>query len=211
MSESLLLFGIVFGAILLGITGERVRASYVAAERRLEWRRKNKGRVRSGSWRAGDTPKAADEPRRVPDAADQLRTVMAAEFTLQPLLNRAEARLFRELDRMVIARNPGWQVMAQVCVGEFLRCKDAAAFGCINSKRVDLLLMDEACQARAAIEYQGSGHHLPGNVAAARDAVKKEALRKAGIGYHEVVAGETTPAELRRLVEKLVPELRQAS
>jgi hypothetical protein len=35
--------------------------------------------------------------------------------------------------------------------------------------------------------------------------------RKAGIGYHEVVAGETTPAELRRLVEKLVPEFRKAS
>lgn len=34
---------------------------------------------------------------------------------------------------------------------------------------------------------------------------KKEALRKAGIGYHEVVAGHTTPAELKRLVEKLVP------
>ena len=40
--------------------------------------------------------------------------------------------------------------------------------------------------------------------AAARDAVKKEALRKAGIGYHEVVAGQTKPKELRRLVEKLV-------
>jgi hypothetical protein len=36
--------------------------------------------------------------------------------------------------------------------------------------------------------------------------LKKEALRKAGIGYHEVVAGHTTPSELRRLVEKLVPE-----
>jgi len=31
------------------------------------------------------------------------------------------------------------------------------------------------------------------------------ALRKAGIGYHEVVAGHTTPGELRKLVEKLVP------
>ena len=40
--------------------------------------------------------------------------------------------------------------------------------------------------------------------AAARDAVKKEALRRAGIGYYEVVAGQTTPTELRRLVEKLV-------
>jgi hypothetical protein len=26
----------------------------------------------------------------------------------------------------------------------------------------------------------------------------------AGIGYHEVVAGHTTPADLKRLVEKLV-------
>jgi hypothetical protein len=111
----------------------------------------------------------------------------------------------------VIDRNPGWQVMAQVCVGEILRSKDSDAYRCINAKRVDLLLMDANCQARHAIEYQGNGHHLPGNAAAARDAVKKEALRKAGIGYHEVLAGTTTPVELRRLVEKLVPELLAAS
>ncbi len=64
--------------------------------------------------------------------------------------------------------------------------------------------MDDQCCVRHAIEYQGSGHHT-GTSAAARDAVKKEALRKAGIGYHEVVAGHTTPSELRALVEKLVP------
>lgn len=51
---------------------------------------------------------------------------------------------------------------------------------------------------------QGTGHHQAGGAAAARDAVKKEALRKAGIGYHEVVAGHTTPGELRALVERLV-------
>jgi hypothetical protein len=45
-------------------------------------------------------------------------------------------------------------------------------------------------------------HHQ--GTAAARDAVKKEALRRAGSGYYEVVAGQTTPSELRRLVEKLV-------
>jgi Protein of unknown function (DUF2726) len=59
------------------------------------------------------------------------------------------------------------------------------------------------CGADNSIEYQGSGHHQ--GTAAARDAVKKEALRKAGIGYHEVVAGHTTPSDLKRLVEKLVP------
>ena len=51
----------------------------------------------------------------------------------------------------------------------------------------------------------GRGGRLRGVArSAARDAVKKEALRKAGIGCHEIVAGHTTPSELRALVEKLV-------
>lgn len=103
---------------------------------------------------------------------------------------------------MVITCNPGWQVMAQVSLGEILRSVDAEAYSCINSKRVDLLLVDENCQPRHALEYQGHAHHQ--GSAAARDAVKKEALRKAGIGYHEIVGGHTTPSELRRLVEKIV-------
>ena len=63
--------------------------------------------------------------------------------------------------------------MAQVSLGEILRCQDAGAYSCINSKRVDLLLMDDNCQPRHAIEYHGDGHYQA--AAAARDAVKKEA------------------------------------
>jgi hypothetical protein len=92
--------------------------------------------------------------------------------------------------------------MAQVSLGEILRSKDADAFSCINSKRVDMLLIDEDCRPRHAIEYHGGGHYQ--GTAAARDAVKKEALRRAGIGYHEVVAGRTTPGELRQIVESLI-------
>ena len=56
-------------------------------------------------------------PRRGEDdalssAVDQLRRVMAAEFKSRPLLNRPEAQVFEALDKAVIARNPGWQVMA---------------------------------------------------------------------------------------------------
>lgn len=138
-------------------------------------------------------------------ATDQLRIVSTAVFTSRALLNRPEAKVFATLDKAVIARNPGWQVMAQVSLGEFLASPDEAAFLAINSKRVDFALMDEQCCVRHALEYQGTGHHT-GSSAAARDAVKKEALRKAGIGYHEVVAGHTTPTELRALVEKLVPD-----
>jgi Protein of unknown function (DUF2726) len=143
-------------------------------------------------------------PRPRVDAADQLRTVMGASFSVQALLNRSEARLFAELDPLVLARNPTWQVMAQVSLGEILRTPDRDAYACINSKRVDLLLVDGDCNPRHAIEYQGTGHHQ--GTAAARDAVKKEALRRAGIGYHEVIAGETTPSDLRRLVERLVDQ-----
>lgn len=139
------------------------------------------------------------------DATEQLRCVMEADFAARALLNRPEAAVFKALDAAVIARNSKWQVMAQVSLGEFLSSEDTDAYFAVNSKRVDFALMDDQCQVRHALEYQGTGHHKPGGAAAARDAIKKEALRKAGIGYHEVVAGHTTPAELKRLVEKLVP------
>ena len=211
LEKPLSLMAILFVGGIMGMLVEQITSK----RRREAWKRRNGSRSKQFTRNSSpavvrDTP-GHDLIAKAPDATDQLRTVMAADFAVRPLLNKAEARLFRELDRMVVSRNPGWQVMAQVCVGEFLRSKDADAFRCINAKRVDLLLMDGACNARHAIEYQGSGHHLAGNAAAARDAVKKEALRKAAIGYHEVVAGVTTPTELRRLVEKLVPELRAAA
>lgn len=164
--------------------------------------------------RRGNRPKWQDRRDKVPpfraapeavtDAADQLRTVMKADFKAQPLLNKSEARLFRVMDKMVIElAPPGWQVMAQVSLGEILRCEDKAAYGCINSKRVDLLIVDADCKPVHAIEYQGEAHYKGAHATAARDAVKKEALRRAGIGYVEVVVGDT-PSELRRLVERLV-------
>lgn len=194
-----LLIAALFGGFAIGMAVEQL----LAAMRKQAWQERNRSRseerhIISGPWR----PMPAVEPLRQVDAADQLRIVMRSHFTIQPLLNKSEARVFRELDSMVIGCNSSWQVMAQVSLGEILRSTDADAYRCINSKRVDLLLVDSNCQPRHVIEYQGGGHHQ--GTAAARDAVKKEALRRAGIGYHEVVAGHTTPSELRRLIEKLV-------
>jgi hypothetical protein len=165
--------------------------------------RKPRWKERRGSKAYSFQPRHDALPQKVPDAADQLRTVMRADFTAQPLLNKSEARLFRAIDKMVIEMRPGWQVMAQVSLGEILRSSDKNAYACINSKRVDLLIVDEHCKPLHAIEYQGGAHFKGAHATAARDAVKKEALRRAGIGYVEVVAGDT-PAELRRVVERLV-------
>jgi len=195
----------LFAALLFGAFAGMTFEQFRSKMRRQKWLERNRS-----SWRKKRTDTDRDlglPPRdpawsKQPDAADQLRVVMGATFTIQPLLNKSEARLFKEVDRIVIGCNSEWQVMAQVSLGEVLRSRDPGAYRCINSKRVDLLLVDGDCQPRHAIEYQGGGHHQ--GTAAARDAVKKEALRRAGIGYHEVLAGHTTPAELRRVVEKLV-------
>ena len=202
MPSEIILILICVALVGAGIAVERASSKM----RRQAWREKNRGRwERNRSDGATGFEQWVPKPETVPkqpDAADQLRIVMGADFTIQPLLNKREARVFRELDRIVIRLNPEWQGMAQVSVGEILRCQDAEAYRCINSKRIDLLLVDGECHPRHAVEYQGGGHYQ--GTAAARDAVKKEALRRAGIGYHEVVAGHTTPSELRRLVEKLV-------
>ncbi|MBB4292214.1 hypothetical protein GGE16_004290 [Rhizobium leguminosarum] len=198
-----LLIAALFVGLIIGMAVEQL----LATTRKQAWRERNRSRreekrrnerVKPGPW----LPMPTAEPMRPIDAADQLRIVMNSQFTIQSLLNKSEARVFRELDSMVIGCNSSWQVMAQVSLGEILQSTDAAAYRCINSKRVDLLLVDSNCRPRHVIEYQGGAHHQ--GAAAARDAVKKEALRRAGIGYHEVVAGQTTPSELRRLVEKLV-------
>ena len=175
---------------------------YTAAEKRAKWRAYYAGKG-AAKKRAKLELVGKTKPEPSDFAADQLKAVMKADFKPRSLLNKKEGNVFRSLDKFVIERNPGWQVMAQVSVGEFLASDDKDAYFAINSKRVDFVLMDEQCQVRHALEYQGNGHHQ--GSAAARDAVKKEALRKAGIGYHEIVAGHTTPAELRTLVEKLVP------
>jgi hypothetical protein len=197
---------LITALVLAGLAGMFVER-LLSDIRRQAWRERNRWRWKQKRGSYGlDGRQWQPQPDigspKAPDAADQLRIVMGAQFTVQSLLNKSEARLFKELDRIVIDCNPAWQVMAQVSLGEILRSNDADAYRCINSKRVDLLLVDGECRPRHVVEYQGTGHHQ--GTAAARDAVKKEALRRAGIGYHEVLAGRTTPSDLRRLVERLV-------
>ena len=200
MSAEIIAFAIVFFVgLLAGIQFEKASAK----ERRAQWRnKKGWGRGGKDKWMPFQ-PKPDRLPEKVPDAADQLRTVMKADFKAQRLLNKSEARLFKAIDKQVLEARPGWQVMAQVSLGEILKCDDSKAYACINSKRVDLLIVDDECNPLHAIEYQGGAHFKGAHATAARDAVKKEALRRAGIGYVEVVAGDT-PAELRRVVDRLV-------
>lgn len=178
-----------------GMLAERIGENINKAERKAYWQRR---RNRGVKFTPREAPRPAD---RNAFAADQLREVMSATFTARPLLNNSERRLLAVLEATLAEERPEWRVMGQVSLGEILASTNPSAYAAVNSKRVDFLIVDASCAPLHAIEFQGTGHHL-GTETAARDAVKKEALRRAGIGYIEVMAGDT-PATLRDIVRKL--------
>jgi hypothetical protein len=127
------------------------------------------------------------------DAAQQLTFVSRVAFERQPLLNKSEFQILLLLEDAVRAAGGGHRVMAQTCLGEFLRparkqrsADSDLAYRSINSKRADFLVVDRSGLPVLVVEYHGIGH-FQGN-AKLRDAVKREALRSAGVGLIEVPA-----------------------
>lgn len=185
----------------IGIAVEKFFSGIEREKRKAYWR----GRKQTGRKSANlNTIRRleAEQDDKTSTAADQLRRVMQADFKARALLNKPERRLLTCIDKALAEHSPGWRAMGQVSLGEILYSADRNAFWAINAKRVDLLIVDADCRPLHAVEFQGTGHHN-GPETAARDAVKKEALRRAGIGYVEVVSGDT-PAEVREMVRKLV-------
>lgn len=159
------------------------------------------------SWR----PRYSKFPRRnfyvVPestsslgDSSDQLRHVMGATFFKKKVMSKSEYKIFRIVESEISALRNGCRVLSQTSLGEIIGSDNKKAFASINSKRVDILIIGPYGDPVAAVEYQGGGHHQGSS--AARDAVKKEALRKAGVHFVEVDDGHS-PEEITHLVRRL--------
>lgn len=146
------------------------------------------------------TPHTRQPEPPIIDPVEQLRLVMAAEFKARRILSRAEAQVLYAVERAIRAEKLSWRVMAQVSLGEILQTPDPRAYSAINSKRVDLLLVSSGGHPIAAIEYQGEGHYQ--GTAPARDAVKKEALRRAGVRYVEITP-EHGPDDVAREIARI--------
>jgi Protein of unknown function (DUF2726) len=178
---------IATAAFLAGLCCERLRAILA----RQAWQKRR--------WRTGEggVPfKTGASP--VTDPAEQLRLVMGAGFEKRRLLSPSEAHVLYAAEREIKnTADLNWRVMAQVSLGEVLFSTDARAYSAINCKRVDLLIISRSGDPIVAIEYQGPGHYQ--GTAAARDAVKKEALRKAGVRYIEVTAESGTEDMAREI------------
>ena len=118
------------------------------------------------------------------DSANQLRFVQAADFKPKKVMTLAEYKVFKTVEEQVASMKGGYRVFAQTSLGEIMSCDDRRGFSSINSKRADVVVIGPNGEAKLVVEYQGAGHYQ--GDAAARDAVKKEALRKAGVAYLEV-------------------------
>lgn len=142
------------------------------------------------------------DQRQTPDLTDvgqQLHAVMAASFEKRRVLSTSEYRVFAIIEGEIAAQRAGYRVFAQTSLGEILSSSNQDAFRSINSKRVDILVIDPRGWPFLAVEFQGHGHYQ--GTAAARDAVKKEALRKAGVKHMEFSATDTDDQIKSRLRE----------
>lgn len=120
-----------------------------------------------------------------------LDIVTETAFFPRKLMNVGEYKVFRTVEDILKQNPSGCRVMAQVSLGEILSC-DSDVYWTINSKRVDMLVIDPWGMPALAIEIQGRGHYQ-GN-APMRDAVKKEALRKAGVKWLEILSDDADAA-----------------
>lgn len=153
--------------------------------------------LRRRSFRAND----------VRDSANQLRYVMQASFSAKKVMTLAEYRVFKATEDEICAGHRGCRVFSQTSLGEILSSSDKRAFTAINSKRVDVLVVGRDGLPVVAVEFQGQGHYQ--GDAAARDAVKKEALRKAGVKYIEILDSHSE-ADIRRLVGEAMAQANPA-
>jgi hypothetical protein len=119
----------------------------------------------------------------------QLKNVRRASFKKQKLMNFSEFRVFHAIELDAAIKRLGYRVVAQPSLGEILdtprkNARHDNAYRAINSKRVDILIIDKGGWPLLAIEYQGEGHYDSTSVL--RDDIKRTALHKAGVGYLEV-------------------------
>ena len=120
---------------------------------------------------------------------NQLRFVSDGDFSLKPIISlEVYFYAFLIVESFINDLKRGYRVFPELSLGAVLWCRDETedhrAFKSINSKRVDIGIVDKHGKLVLAVEYQGAGHYQ-GN-AEGRDAVKRLALSKVGVEIVEI-------------------------
>jgi hypothetical protein len=174
--------------------------------------RKLPPKIRPNETRFNKTKSSGKSPSNnfgLADPTNQLNAISKVNFEKKRLLNASEYRVFRTLEALLNEIGQGHRLMAQTSLGELIKPSESSgdwkerkdAFASINSKRLDFAIIDKFGILAVAIEYQGSGHYH--HQTFMRDAVKKEALRRANVPFLEVPKG-MTPKELKGKVAEII-------
>ena len=147
-----------------------------------------------GSTERRQAKAARSDASRLGDPKAQMEFISKVDFEPRRLLNKSEYGILRVLEKVTREIGGGHRVMAQTSLGEIIAPRNASgseesrdlAFRSINSKRLDFLVIDRTGMPALAVEYQGHGHYQ--SRAFMRDAVKREAVRKARIQLLEISA-----------------------
>jgi hypothetical protein len=137
---------------------------------------------------------AAARENSITQAHNQLQAVAAhGFFRKQKIFNHEEYPVFC-LIRGLLA-DPAfknWHVHGQVCLGEIITTGPATtagssaerAYRSINSKRADMVIIDNFGDPAVLVEYHGGGHWgRDPEKARQKDEIKRIAAEKAGIAY----------------------------
>ncbi len=122
-------------------------------------------------------------------------------------MNKSEYRHFNAMQNRLSEMDCGYRLMAQVALPELVRPREEGtriareAFAALNSRRVDFAVVDRLGHLALAIEYQGHGHY--GNGAFARDAIKREVVRKAGADWLEIDADDPPQRSANEMERRL--------
>ena len=135
-------------------------------------------------------------------AREHLKAVRGAPFQPKPLANRLEKAAYQTAVDIVQKRHRNEQVLLQVSLGEILQSKDRRAYWAVNSKRVDLLVIDHELRPLVAIEIDGSGHGLSRDIARINDKIKDIVLAAAGIPLIRIPAPDDNLGAIRALVQQ---------
>ena len=143
--------------------------------------------------------------------------ISRVDFEPRRLLNKSEYGILQILERFTREIGGGYRVMAQTSLGEIIAPSTASgseeardlAFRSINSKRLDFLVIDRFGMPALAVEYQGHGHYQ--NRAFMRDAVKREAVRKARVPFLEIPAEYDATVLENQIRSALRPDQRRGS
>ena len=130
-------------------------------------------------------------------AREHLQAVRGAPFQAKPLANRLEKAAYQTAVDIVQKRRRNEQVL-----GEILQSKDRRAYWAVNSKRVDLLVIDHELRPLAVIEIDGSGHGLSRDIARINDKIKDIVLAAAGIPLIRIPAPDDNLGTIRILVQQ---------